>query len=228
MEAKFFELDNRMEALRAKIASFPAEDPEGLPGALDVSWIFHDHALEGVVLSYSELKAADRSADHQRRHADPDVRGGQQPQAGGRLHPRGQRRPRSAGGRPRAGAASSTGCSRPKRWPRAARTGRKTRCTGSTITRSRRPRRSPTRCASCEEWLESPSSRTCTRSLAATRLQFRLLAAYPWTKNSGKVARLLTNYILHLERLPARHHPLDRAPALLRGPAPRERRPART
>ena len=25
---------------------------------LDVSWIFHDHALEGVVLSYSELKAA--------------------------------------------------------------------------------------------------------------------------------------------------------------------------
>ena len=25
---------------------------------LDVSWIFHDNALEGVVLSYSELKAA--------------------------------------------------------------------------------------------------------------------------------------------------------------------------
>ena len=34
MDAKFFEIDNRMEALRTKTASFPAKILEGLPRAL--------------------------------------------------------------------------------------------------------------------------------------------------------------------------------------------------
>src|SRR6478736_2249575 len=58
MDAKFFEIDNRMEALRTKTASFPAKILKDYRDRLDVSWIFHDNALEGVVLSYSELKAA--------------------------------------------------------------------------------------------------------------------------------------------------------------------------
>src|SRR3954449_5334558 len=58
MDAKFFEIDNRMEALRTKTASFPAKILKDYGHRLDVSWIFHDNALEGVVLSYSELKAA--------------------------------------------------------------------------------------------------------------------------------------------------------------------------
>src|SRR3954465_2819765 len=58
MDAKFFEMDTKMEALRAKTASFPAKILKDYQDRLDVSWIFHDNALEGVVLSYSELKAA--------------------------------------------------------------------------------------------------------------------------------------------------------------------------
>src|SRR6476620_7038731 len=58
MDAKFFEIDNKMEALRAKTASFPAKIAKDYQERLDVSWLFHDNALEGVVLSYSELKAA--------------------------------------------------------------------------------------------------------------------------------------------------------------------------
>src|SRR5258708_37562190 len=58
MDAKFFELDAKMEALRAKQASFPPNILKNYQDRLDVSWIFHDNALEGVVLSYSELKAA--------------------------------------------------------------------------------------------------------------------------------------------------------------------------
>ena len=58
MEAKFFELDNKVERLRmlrqrasqAVVAEFDEK--------LDFSWIYHDHALEGIVLSYHELKAA--------------------------------------------------------------------------------------------------------------------------------------------------------------------------
>src|SRR3954465_9669748 len=58
MDSKLFELDARMDVLRAKMASFPARITKDYQDRLDVSWIFHDHALEGVVLSYSELKAA--------------------------------------------------------------------------------------------------------------------------------------------------------------------------
>src|ERR1700759_3287773 len=58
MDAKFFEMDTKMEALRAKMEGFSERILKDYQDRLDVSWIFHDNALEGVVLSYSELKAA--------------------------------------------------------------------------------------------------------------------------------------------------------------------------
>ena len=38
--------------------AFPAKILKDYRDRLDVSWIFHDNALEGVVLSFAELKAA--------------------------------------------------------------------------------------------------------------------------------------------------------------------------
>jgi len=61
MEARLFELDAKMDALRAKVGGFPDRLKKDYESKLDVSWIFHDNALEGVVLSYSELKAASTS-----------------------------------------------------------------------------------------------------------------------------------------------------------------------
>src|SRR3954453_7941072 len=58
MDAKFFEIDTKMEALRNRTAGFPLKIQKDYRDRLDVSWLFHDNALEGVVLSYSELKAA--------------------------------------------------------------------------------------------------------------------------------------------------------------------------
>src|ERR1051325_3954289 len=58
MDTKFFELDAKMDQLRAKLTGFPPNIIKDYQDRLDVSWIFHDNALEGVVLSYSELKAA--------------------------------------------------------------------------------------------------------------------------------------------------------------------------
>src|ERR1044071_5230187 len=58
MDAKLFELDSRMEVLKGKLAAFPPAIAKDYQDRLDVSWLFHDNALEGVVLSYSELKAA--------------------------------------------------------------------------------------------------------------------------------------------------------------------------
>src|SRR3990170_1556699 len=58
MDSKLFELDAKMDAIRSRMTGFPAKVTRDFQERLDVSWIFHEHALEGVVLSYSELKAA--------------------------------------------------------------------------------------------------------------------------------------------------------------------------
>ncbi len=58
METKVFTLDGKVEALRElRIRANPAIVTE-FDEKLDQSWIYHDNALEGVVLSYHELKAA--------------------------------------------------------------------------------------------------------------------------------------------------------------------------
>ena len=55
---KFFGLDAKVEALRElRMRAYPAVVAE-FDERLDQSWIYHDNALEGVVLSYHELKAA--------------------------------------------------------------------------------------------------------------------------------------------------------------------------
>src|SRR3954447_25277817 len=58
METKFFTLDQKVEFLREqRIRANPAVVKE-FDEKFDQSWIYHDNALEGVVLSYHELKAA--------------------------------------------------------------------------------------------------------------------------------------------------------------------------
>lgn len=58
MEMKYFELDARAEVLRERRQRASQAVLSEFDEKLDVSWIYHDHALEGVVLSYHELKAA--------------------------------------------------------------------------------------------------------------------------------------------------------------------------
>ena len=58
METKFFELDSRNEILREKRQRASQAVLAEFDEKMDISWIYHDHALEGIVLSYHELKAA--------------------------------------------------------------------------------------------------------------------------------------------------------------------------
>src|SRR5438067_1682722 len=58
MELNYYGLDQRLEDLHEKQARASQSVRAGFDEKLDVSWIYHDNALEGVVLSYSELKAA--------------------------------------------------------------------------------------------------------------------------------------------------------------------------
>jgi Fic family protein len=58
MEKKMYDLDSRTEALREHRRRTAQSIVADFDDKLDISWIYHDHALEGVVLSYHELKAA--------------------------------------------------------------------------------------------------------------------------------------------------------------------------
>src|SRR5512143_4310680 len=57
MRSDFAELDRKVDGLRERLIRSNGVLTE-FHDRLDVSWIYHDNALEGVVLSYHELKAA--------------------------------------------------------------------------------------------------------------------------------------------------------------------------
>ncbi len=84
VDKKFLTIDNKIETLREMRVRANASIVADFDEKFDVSWIYHDNALEGVVLSYHELKAAIDKKIISRRLADPDVRGDQEPQVGDR------------------------------------------------------------------------------------------------------------------------------------------------
>ena len=210
MDAKFFELDTKMEALRAKTAAFPAKILKDYRDRLDISWIFHDNALEGVVLSFAELKAA---IDHRiisdvtlipmyeevRNHkaAVDFVREAsiaKKPPAvdielvrkiNGILTPE----------------AVAKGCPYRKENPLH-------RLYYHEIAA---PEKITYRMRKIAEWMESDEFADLHPITRAVKAHFRVLSVYPWTKNSGKVARLLMNFILMKHGyLPAVIHSIER------------------
>ena len=58
METKYVTLDSKVEYLREQRQRANPSIVADFDDKLDQSWIYHDNALEGVVLSYHELKAA--------------------------------------------------------------------------------------------------------------------------------------------------------------------------
>lgn len=210
MEAKLFEMDAKMDALRSKMASYPARVQKDYQDRLDVSWIFHDHALEGVVLSYSELKAAidqriisdvslipmyeevknhkiavdfTREAASAKKPAPVDLELVRK--FYGILTPE----------------AVAKGCPYRKENPLH-------RLYYHEIAP---PEKITPKMRKIEEWLESQEFANLHPIQQAARIQLKLLQAYPWTKNSGKVARLLSNYILlRSGYLPAIIHSIER------------------
>jgi Fic family protein len=214
MDAKFFELDAKMEALRTKQASFPANILKNYQDRLDVSWIFHDNALEGVVLSYSELKAAIDSRiisdvtlipmyEEVRNHklavdfvrdANANVPVGKKPapidlELVRKLY------------------ALLTPEAAAKAYPY-----RKENPLHRLYYHEIAvPEKITAKMKKLEEWMASDEFQELHPITRATKAHFRLLNIYPWTKNSGKVARLLMNYILIRHGyLPAVIHSIER------------------
>jgi Fic family protein len=61
------------------------------------------------------------------------------------------------------------------------------------------------------EWFEEDSTKRMHPVERAGRAHYRLMSIYPWTKNTGRVARLLSNLMLERDGYPlAIIHSIDR------------------
>ena len=223
MDAKLFELDARAVSLREKLAKFPAAIIKDYQERLDVSWLFHDNALEGVVLSYSELKAA----IDQRIISDVTLIPMYEEV---RLHKQAldwvrENAPVSER------ATEKTGKLTVKKpipvdlelvrhlyamlTPEAAAKGHPYRKENPLhrlyYHEIAAPDKIAPRMKKLGEWLESDEAADLHPIRRATKAHYKVLTIYPWTKNSGKVARLVMNFILLRHgHLPAVVHSIER------------------
>ncbi len=210
MDAKFFELDAKMEAVRTKLATFQPNVIKDYQDRLDVSWIFHDNALEGVVLSYSELKAA----IDQRIISDVTLIPMYEEVRNHKLAVDFVREANTAK-KPMAIDLELVRKLYAILTPEAAAKGypyrRENPLHRLYYHEIAAPEKISYKMRKLGEWLESDEFRDLHPITRATKAHFRLLATYPWTKNSGKVARLLMNFMLiRYGYLPAVIHSIER------------------
>jgi Fic family protein len=210
MDAKFFEIDTKMETLRNRTAAFPAKILKDYRDRLDVSWIFHDNALEGVVLSYSELKAA----IDQRIISDvtlipmyEEVRNHKAAVDFVREASIAKKPPTIDLELVRKLYAILTPEEAAKGYPYR----RENPLHRLYYHEIASPEKITYRMRKLDEWMKSDEFAELHPITRATKAHFRVLSAYPWTKNSGKVARLLMNFILIRHGyLPAVIHSIER------------------
>src|SRR5258708_16544417 len=210
MDAKFFELDAKMDGVRSKLASFPSNVIKTYQDRLDVSWIFHDNALEGVVLSYSELKAA----IDQRIISDVTLIPMYEEVRNHKLAVDFVRDANSSK-KPipidielvRKLYALLT----PEAAAKALPFRKENPLHRLYYHEIAPPEKISYKMRKLDEWLKSEELQARHPITRATKAHFRLLNIYPCTKNSGKVARLLMNYILIRHGyLPAVIHSIER------------------
>ena len=199
-ESRYFELDAKLESLRVRKA---AEDPRVLAAysdKVDIGWIYHDNALEGVVLTSGEIRdALDRKmiSDVSLVSLYEEIRSHK-------------------------GAIDFVRELAKEHSAHKKKTGLITvelikqlhelltpedKAKGNPYRKDNPLHRSyfheiapadkiPMRMRKLCEWLDEEETESLHPISRAAGLHFRLMAIYPWTKNSGKVARLLMNLLL--------------------------------
>jgi Fic family protein len=209
MDAKLFEIDTRSESLSERMRRCRNGCVGDFNEKLDLSWIYHDNGLEGIVVSYSELKAAiDRKiiSDVSLIPMYEEIKNHKTAIAEVRQLADRRRQPITLEVLKRLYLAVT---------PEAAAKGAPYR-KDNPLHRAyyheiAAPDKISYRMRKLVEWLDSDEARTTHPIHLAAKTHYRLLAIYPWPKNNGRVARLLQNLILlRAAYLPAVIHATER------------------
>jgi len=217
MRSNFAELDRKIEGLRERFAQREYLLSE-FNERLDFSWIYHDNALEGVVLSYHELKAAiDKNiiSDVTLIPAYMDIKNHKL--AIDAVRDMVARRSKGSFGLDFMKRVYQT-LSADEAVPRNTKAAKNPLQYRKDNPLHRLyfheiavPEKISYKVRKLTEWLASEEARKCHPIKRAAKAHFRLISIYPWPKHSGKVARLLMNAILLKEGyLPAIIHAIER------------------
>ena len=209
MDGRFFDMDSQLTALRERSSRVPQALVDEFERRLEISWIYHDSALEGVVLSYSEIKAAiDKKivSDVSLIPSYEEIKAF------------------------KAAIEWSKELAANRKKPINLETVRKlySILTPDEVAKGipyrkdnplhrlyyheiSPPDKIVARMKKLGEWFEEDSTRRLHPVERAARAHFRLMNIYPWTANTGRVARVLSNVILTREGYPpAIVHSIDR------------------
>lgn len=205
-ESRFFELDSRLETLKQRRNGEDPRAMEAFHEKLDIGWIYHDNALEGVVLSYHEIKdALDRKiiSDVSLVSLYEDIRNHKA--AIDFIKELGQTQ---ASQRKKRGLVTVELIKQlheiltPEDKSKGSPYRKDNPLHRAYYHEISPPDKIPLRMRKLCEWLDDEETDTIHPLQRAAGIHFRLMAIYPWTKNSGKVARLLMNLLLIREGYP--------------------------
>jgi Fic family protein len=214
VDKKFLTIDNKIETLREMRVRANASIVADFDEKLDVSWIYHDNALEGVVLSYHELKAAIDKKIISDVSLIPMYEEIKNHKAAIELV-----RATARQWAVEAHAAKKSG--KAKKNPISLET---LKLLHSVLTPEEKAKGNPyrkdnplhrlyfheiaqpdkitMRMKKLVEWLDEEETQHLHPVERAARAHYRFMAIYPWPKNSGKVARLLMNLMLLKDGFP--------------------------
>lgn len=195
---KLYDLDARLESRREYRRRTAQSIVADFDEKLDISWIYHDNALEGVVLSYHELKAAiDKRiiSDVSLIPMYEEIKN----------HKAAIESMRELARQPLKKRKGSITIDTLKNMHVMLTPEEKLK--GSPYRKDNplhrlyfheiaTPDKIALRMKKLVEWLDEEETQDLHPVDRAARAHFRFMAVYPWSKNSGKVARLLMNLML--------------------------------
>lgn len=198
MEMNFFALDQRLEEARARHERAPKIVQAEWDEKIDVSWIYHDNALEGVVLSYHELKAAiDKKiiSDVTLIPMYEEIKN----------HKAAIEWVREQAAQPlkkRKGSITIDTLKQmyamvtPEEVPKGCPYRKDNPLHRLYFHEIATPDKILARMKKLVEWLDEEETQHMHPVERASRAHFRFMSIFPWTRNSGRVARLLMNMLL--------------------------------
>jgi Fic family protein len=209
MDGRFFDMDSQVTALRDRESRLPATFVEEFARRLEISWIYHDCALEGVVLSYSEIKAAiDKKIisdvslipSYEEIKAFKSTIEWSKEQAANRKRPLNLETIRKI-----------YSMLTPDEVVKGIPYRRDNPLHRLYYHEIAQPDKITMRMKKLGEWLEEDATKRMHPVERAARAHFKLMSIYPWTHNSGRVARVLSNLMLLRDGyVPAIVHSIDR------------------
>jgi Fic family protein len=209
MDGRFFDMDSQLTALRDRASRVPPALAGEFERRLEISLIYHDSALEGVVLSYSEIKAAiDKKiiSDVSLIPSYEEIKAFKAALEWSKEYAQNRKKPINL-----ETIRKLYSILTPDEVQKGIPYRKDNPLHRLYYHEISPPDKIVQRMRKLGEWFDEDATRRMHPVERAARVHFRLMSIYPWTQNSGRVARILSNVILTREGYPpAIVHSIDR------------------